>query len=192
MSQAAKLKRSAIYDDVLKLPDNVIGEIIDGELLVSPRPSPKHSVAASSLLSEIHGPFQFGRGGPGGWWILTEPEIHLGSKSQQDILVPDLGGWRKTRLPKIPDESYLTLVPDWVCEVLSPTNAQLDRAKKVPKYGEYGVKHLWLVDPLARTLEVLKLENNRWVLFHSFAEKDKFRAEPFEAMEFDLSNLWAD
>lgn len=186
------MNRPATYDDILKLPDNIVGEIVDGELYTSPRPSPKHAVAASSLLSEIHGPFQSGRGGPGGWWILTEPEIHLGSKSQQDILVSDLGGWRKQRLPKIPDEPHLTLAPDWVCEVLSPSNAQLDRVKKVPKYGEHGVKHLWLVDPLTRTLEVLKLENGRWVLLQSFAEKDKFRAEPFEAIEFDLSGLWGD
>jgi len=189
MKQPAKLNRPATYEDIQRLPDNVVGEIVDGELYVSPRPSAKHAMATTRLISEIEGPFSSGKGGgPGGWWILVEPELHF----QKNVFVPDLAGWKKERLPKIPDADYFELVPDWVCEVLSPSNARLDRTKKVPKYAEMEVKHLWLIDPLATTLEVFRLENSRWALLQAFSEKDKFRAEPFEAMEFDLSSLWGD
>ena len=187
MTKAANLNRPPTYEDIQKLPPNVIGEIVDGELFVSPRPSAKHAVATTRLVSEIEGPFSSGKGGgPGGWWILMEPEIHL----QGNVLVPDLAGWKKERMPNIPDVQFFDLVPDWVCEVLSPSNARLDRTKKVPKYAELNVKNLWLIDPLATTLEVFRLENKRWVLLHTFSEKDRFRAEPFEAMEFELGMLW--
>jgi len=189
MRSAAKLNRPATYDDILKLPDNVVGEIVDGELFVSPRPSAKHAIATSRLLSEIDGPFHSGKGGgPGGWWIIMEPELHVNAQ----VLVPDLAGWKKERMPKVPDVPYFDLVPDWVCEVLSPSNLQLDRVKKVPKYAECSVKHLWLVDPIARTLEVLRLEKQKWLLIQTFAGADKFRAEPFEVIEFDLSSLWGE
>lgn len=189
VSRFAKLDRPATYDDIRKLPDNVVGEIIEGELLVSPRPSAKHAVATTRLISEIEGPFSSGKGGgPGGWWILVESELHL----HNNVFVPDLAGWKKERMPRIPDVEFFDLVPDWICEVLSPSNARLDRTKKVPKYAEVGVKYLWLIDPIAMTLEVFRLEAGRWVLLQTFSEKDKFRAEPFEAMEFDLSSLWGD
>jgi len=189
MRSPGKLSRRATYDDILNLPDNMVGEIVDGELFASPRPSAKHAAAASRLLSEIDGPFHSGKGGgPGGWWFIMEPELHL----NEQVLVPDLAGWKKTRMPKIPDAAYFELVPDWVCEVLSPSNLQLDRIKKVPKYAECSVKHLWLVDPIARTLEVLRLEKRNWLLIQTFSENDNFRAEPFEAMEFALSSLWGD
>jgi Uma2 family endonuclease len=189
MSSPSKLSRPATYDDLLKLPDSVVGEIVDGDLYTSPRPSAKHAIAASRLLSEIDGPFHSGKGGgPGGWWIIIEPELHL----QGNVLVPDLAGWKKERMPKIPDVAFFDLAPDWVCEVLSPSNLRLDRVKKVPKYAEVGVNHLWLVDPIAQTLEVFRLKSPHWLLLQTFADKDKFRAEPFEAMEFDLSSLWGE
>lgn len=189
MSKAAKNKQSATYEDVLNLPDDVIGEIVDGELFVSPRPSAKHAIASSRLLSEIDGPFHSGKGGgPGGWWIIMEPELHI----IDQILVPDLAGWRKERMEKIPDAPHFDIVPDWVCEVLSPSNLQLDRVKKVPKYAQCGVAYLWIVDPIARSLEVMRLEKQKWLLIQTFAGNEKFRAEPFEAMEFDLSSLWGE
>ena len=189
MSAPAKRSKAATYDEILKLPEGVVGEIVDGELFVSPRPSAKHAVASSRLLSEIDGRFHSGkRGGPGGWWIIMEPELHLNSH----VLVPDLAGWRRERMAKVPDSPHFDLVPDWVCEVLSPSNLQLDRVKKVPKYAEVGIKHLWLVDPSARTLEVFRLEKKLWLLIETFANKAKFRAEPFEAIEFHLSDLWGE
>ena len=193
MTRQVARKSRTNYSAIQALPDGVIGEIIDGELFTSPRPSPAHSLAQVGLSVEIGGPFQMGKGGgPGGWWILVEPEIHLGSPGDQegDVLVPDLAGWRRTRLPAIPTEAFLTVVPDWVCEVLSPTNQRLDRVRKVPKYAACGVQHLWLVDPQQKTLEVFRLENGKWLLLAAHAELDKVRAEPFESVEMNLGSLW--
>jgi Uma2 family endonuclease len=186
---SAKLNRPATYDDILKLPENMIGEIVDGELYTSPRPSAKHAIATTKLITKIDGSFGSKEGGgPGGWWIVVEPELHL----QSQVLVPDLAGWRKERLPTIPDAPHFDLVPDWICEVLSPSNIQLDRIKKVPKYSALGVNHLWLVDPMARTLEVFRRETIHWLLLGSYAEDQKFNADPFALVEFDLSALWGE
>lgn len=191
MSDAVKKGKRATYDDILKLPENMVGEIIDGELFVSPRPRPEHALASARLTGKLEPLFGGGGGqGPGGWWILAEPEIHLGKKSDEDTFVPGLAGWRKKRMPKLPPEAYFTMVPDWVCEILSPSNARLDRVKKVPKYAEHEVKHLWLINPREKTLEVFRLENRAWLLMQTFVEADKVRIQPFEAMEFDLGTLW--
>jgi Uma2 family endonuclease len=190
MSDAVKQKRKATYEDILRLPENVVGEIIDGELFVSPRPRPEHALAASRLNIKLGSPFGGGGEGPGGWWILSEPEIHLGKKPDNDTFVPDLAGWRKEGMPKLPSEAYFSIVPDWVCEILSPSNARLDRVKKVPKYAEYGTKHLWLINPRDKTLEAFRLENRSWLLMQTFVEADKVKIAPFEAMAFDLGALW--
>jgi len=191
VSDLAKKKRPAVYADLLKLPEGAIGEIVDGELFVSPRPNPQHALAEAGVTEVLRGPFQSGKdGGPGGWWILPEPELHLGPDENDKIFVPDLAGWKKERLPKLPSESFISVVPDWICEILSPSNMRLDRTKKVPRYGELGVRHLWLVSPRDKTLEVLKLENGKWVLLGTHADDEKVRAEPFQAIEFDLRVLW--
>jgi Uma2 family endonuclease len=129
-----------------------------------------------------------GRGGPGGWWILDEPELHL----DDDVLVPDLAGWRRTRLPTIPETAFFTLAPDWICEVLSPGTARLDRQKKLVVYAREGVRHAWLLDPLQRTLEILRLERGHWVIVGIHADQDEIRAEPFEATSLELARMWAD
>ena len=180
--------RRATYDDLLRLPDNVIGEIVDGELIASPRPALPHSHATSALGGELLPPFGRGRGGPGGWWILDEPELHLGP----DVLVPDLAGWRRERLPTIPAEPFLALAPDWACEVLSPSTARLDRVRKLRVYAREGVGHVWLVDPAARTLEILRRDGEAWVLAATHAEAERVRAEPFGAIELELAALWID
>src|SRR5262249_50060653 len=129
------------------------------------------------------------RGGPGGWIILDEPELHLNA----DILVPDLAGWRRQRMPSITnDEPFFTLAPDWACEVLSPRTQKKDRAKKLPIYAREGVSHVWLVDPLVRTLEVLRRQNTDWLIVGVHEGSDRVHAEPFDAIELDLSILWAD
>jgi Uma2 family endonuclease len=138
--------------------------------------------------SQITGPYDLGRGGPGGWWIVDEPELHLG----EDILVPDLAGWRRERMPGYPDVPFFTLAPDWVCEVVSPGTERLDRTRKLPSYARAGVGHAWLINPLARTLEVLRLEHGRWSLLATHADDDIAHAEPFEAMELDLLLLWGE
>jgi Uma2 family endonuclease len=179
-------KKRATYADLEALPEHVVGEIVDGELHVSPRPAPKHATAESRLQGELSGPFDRGRGGPGGWRILIEPELHLGA----DVLVPDLAGWRRERLPSVPEEAFFSLRPDWICEVLSPSTARFDRRDKLPVYVRAGVPFAWLIDPLARTLEVLKLESERWTLVRTYGNDDRPRAEPFDAIELDLPALW--
>ncbi len=162
---------------------------MDGELYTSPRPAPRHAVSSSVLGSNLNPPFQQGRGGPGGWWILDEPELHLG----RDILVPDLAGWRRERLPRISDEPpYFTVAPDWICEVLSPSTYRLDRIKKLRVYGREGVKHAWLLHPGERTLEILRLKSGRWTIVATHADDAVVRAEPFEAVEVDLLALWGE
>ena len=189
MSDAVKKKKKATYDDILKLPDNVVGEIIDGELYVSPRPHPRHALAASSLCAELVGPFSKGKGGgPGGWIILLEPELHLGTENE--FFVPDIAGWKKERLPRLPEEAHISVIPNWVCEILSPSNARLDRVKKVPRYASLGVEYLWLINPRDKLLEAFRLEKGQWLLLTSHTDTDKVRVAPFEAMEFDLGSLW--
>jgi Uma2 family endonuclease len=184
---SATAHKFATYEDLFDLPDHLVGEIIHGQLITHPRPAPKHAVVSSSIGGELVGPFQKGRGGPGGWWILDEPELHLGPH----ILVPDLAGWRRERLPTMPDTAFFTLSPDWVCEVLSPGTARTDRADKMPLYAEYGVPFLWLIDPAPQTLEVFVLRDGRWSLEHVYQKDDEVRAVPFDAIAFPLADLWS-
>jgi Uma2 family endonuclease len=187
MPRVPPFDRPATYDDLVKLPDNLVAEIVDGELHASPRPAPAHAVAGSILGGWLVPPFHGGRGGPGGWWILDEPELHLG----QDVLVPDLAGWKRGRMPDKPETAYFPLAPDWVCEVLSPSTAQIDRARKLAIYARERVAHAWLVDPLAFTLEVYRLEGVHWLLLATHAGKEAVRAEPFDDIEIELASLWA-
>ena len=180
------LGRPATYDDLVAVPDILVAEIVDGELWTSPRPTLRHARASSRLGHLLGPPFDDGRGGPGGWLILDEPELHLGDHA----VVPDIAGWRRERMPAVPDTAYATLAPDWVCEVLSPSTAQFDRAKKLRVYAEHGVRHAWLVDPLARTLEVLRLEGGHWSLLDTHVGNASVRAEPFEAIELEVAVLW--
>ncbi|PWU18830.1 MAG: hypothetical protein C5B49_06595 [Bdellovibrio sp.] len=186
MNRTAK-KFESLYQQFINLPETVIGEILGGELHVSPRPSPKHSRASSIIGGELVGPFDRGRGGPGGWWILDEPEIHL----ESNILVPDLAGWKRDVLPTLPEEAFFAVAPNWICEVLSPGTTAIDRVKKMPLYAQYGVAHAWLVDPIAKTLEIFRLEDQRWVLLNSFSDNDRVRAEPFAAIEIELEGVWS-
>jgi Uma2 family endonuclease len=181
-------KKVATYDDVLAAPPHMVAEIVDGELVLSPRSALRQIAAASALSDELGPAFKRGRGGPGGWLIVDKPELHLAS----DVLVPDLAGWRRERMPVLPDAPFLTLAPDWVCEVLSPGSARFDRKKKMPVYAGAGVSHAWLVDPIERTLEVFHLADGLWSLVATFSDDERVRAEPFDAIELDLALLWAD
>ena len=182
-------KKAATYEDLYKIPENMTGEIIDGELVVSPRPSPEHSNAVSSLGGEIIPPYRFGRRGPGGWIILFEPEIRF---SEKDLVVPDLAGWRKERFPGWPRENWFSDAPDWVCEILSPSTARNDRIVKMATYAQHEVQHLWLIDPRDKTLEVFRLLSGQWVRLGGFAENDKVKAEPFREVEIELGSLWTE
>jgi Uma2 family endonuclease len=183
-------KRRATYADLLAVPEQMVAEIVAGELHASPRPASPHAHAAWTVGQDI-GPFgekPGGARGPGGWWILFEPELHLGS----DVLVPDLAGWRRGRMERIPRVAHFDLAPDWTCEIVSPDTARLDRIGKMPVYARAGVGHLWLLDPDARTLEVYRLEAGRWVVVGTFGGNATVRAEPFEALQLDLSRWWLD
>ncbi len=179
-------KRPATYTDLEELPPNMVGEIIAGELYASPRPAVPHSRAYSRLGGVLMGPFDLGWNGPGGWLIFDEPELHLG----EDVLVPDLVGWRRERLPEAPRTAALTLAPDWACEILSPSTEAHDRVVKLPLYAREGIRHVWLVDPDVRTLEVFRLADTNYTLLASYAEDALIRAEPFDALEFKLGILW--
>ncbi len=185
---AERARRLATYQDVLDAPEHMVAQVVNGELHVHPRPASPHAVASSALGEELGPPFKRGRGGPGGWIILDEPELHLGA----DILVPDLAGWKRERMSTVAKAAYFTLSPDWVCEVLSPGTARLDRAGKLPIYAREGVQHVWLVDPELRTLEVLRREGRGWFLVDVHSENARVRAEPFDAIELELGALWAD
>ncbi len=186
MAQPDRKGRPATYDDLLKVPDIFVAEILDGDLYATPRPAPRHADTSSGLGGALRNPFDRGRGGPGGWRILDEPELHLAA----DVVVPDLAGWKRERLPALPEEAFFSLAPDWVCEVLSPSTAAMDRVKKLRIYARERVAHVWLADPIARTLEVLRLEGDRWSIVSSSSGLAVLRAEPFDAIELDLSLLW--
>jgi hypothetical protein len=185
MGESAKQLRS-VYERFLEQPDTVVAEIIHGALVTSPRPATPHAHAATALGIVLGGPFFLGRGGPGGWLMLDEPELQL----SEHILVPDLAAWRRERMPETPAVPRLELAPDWICEVLSPSTQAVDRADKLPIYASHGVRHAWLIDPVAQTLEVFRLEGGRWLLLGAHRGAVTVRAEPFDAVDLDLSVLW--
>jgi Uma2 family endonuclease len=185
----AEPKRRATYEDLMQVPDTKVAEIIDGELVVSPRPASPHAHAATLLGIDVGGPFHRhpdDPAGPGGWWIVLEPELHWGD----DVLVPDWAGWRRERMPSFPIVPFFTQTPDWICEVVSPSSGRIDRSRKMRIYAREGVAHLWLVDPLARTLEIYRLEAGRWVVARTSGGDDVVRAEPFDAIELRLERWW--
>lgn len=187
--QAKRQPRTATYEELSALPEHVVGEIIGGELFVQPRPATGHANASSILGALLIPPFRLGKDGPGGWTILDEPELHVGQP--REVLVPDLAGWRRERMPELPLAPALQLAPDWVCEVLSPSTAFKDRAKKMPVYGREGVGHVWLIDPVIRSLEVFRLGRSWWELVATHGEDERVAVEPFDALELDLALLWA-
>ena len=176
----------ATYQDVLDAPPHMVAEIVDGTLYTHPRPRVSHAVASTALVGFISQTFQYGRGGPGGWWILFEPELHLGD----DVVVPDIAGWRRERMPELPTGAYITLAPDWVCEVLSPSTRTLDLGGKRAVYARERVSYLWLVDPDAQSLEAFALRNTEWGLIDTLFDDTLVSLPPFEAISFNLSDLW--
>lgn len=186
---ATPRRKPATYEDILALPEHLTGEILDGELFALPRPSPRHARASSGLGGVLFDSFDRPGGGgdsPGGWWILDEPELHLGV----DIVVPDIAGWRRQKMNSLPEKAFIELPPDWVCEVLSPTTEAIDRGRKMRTYGREGVSFLWLLNPTSRTLESYRLVDSRWTLLATFVGDETIRAEPFEAVTLDMSRWW--
>lgn len=182
-------RRPARYDELLKVPDTKVAEIIDGELIVTPRPASPHALAASVIGADLNFSFHRPPGdpvGPGGWWLLSEPELHFGD----DVVVPDQAGWRRTRMPALPNVAAFTDAPDWACEVISPSTGRIDRSRKMRIYAREGVGHLWLVEPLLRTIEVYRLRDGEWVVAAVHAGDAPVRIEPFEEVELDVGRWW--
>lgn len=176
----------ATYEDLKRVPDHLVAQLIDGELITHPRPASPHARAASQLTAQLLTSFSNGDGGSGAWEILMEPELHLGL----DVLVPDLAGWKRERMPRTPDVPGFTLAPDWVCEVLSPSTEHLDRERKLPIYAREGVRHVWLIDPRIEELTVFRLDTGHYVHIATFNEEDLARAAPFDAVTLELERLW--
>jgi Uma2 family endonuclease len=181
-------RRRATYEDVLNAPEHKVAEIIDGVLYLSPRPAIPHQGATGTLFHLLEGPLEFGVGGPGGWRFFVEPELHVG----EDILVPDIAGWRTSRVPTQPTTAAMTLAPDWLCETLSPSTAKLDRAEKLPVYARERVPHVWFVDPKRQTLEVLRLRGSSFVTQATHHAHERVCIEPFDAIEINLAFLWGE
>lgn len=179
-------KKFATHEDLFDLKPNEVGQILFGVLHVQSRPATPDASASSALGEELGAPFRRGRGGPGGWVILDEPEVHLGA----DVLVPDLAGWRRERLPAPPSTAYISVSPDWVCDVLSPSTEKLDRGDKLKVYAREKVPYVWLINPETHHLEVLKLDGPTYPVLAVHTENEKIRAEPFDAIELELGHLW--
>lgn len=177
--------RAASYDDILQLPEHVTGEILAGQLHTQPRPSSRHADVETGLAGDLRNAFGRRRGDSGGWLILMEPELHLG----EHVMVPDVSGWRRDRLPSAPD-GPITTVPNWICEILSPSTARKDRKLKMPIYAALGVDFAWIVDPSLKTIETYRRDGAHWVLIDTFGDQDLMRAEPFESIEIELKYLW--
>lgn len=181
-------RRRATYEDLLQVSDTKTAELIDGELHVAPRPAPVHAHVHTWLGADLHQAFGRGRGGPGGWRILIEPELHLGD----DVLVPDLAGWRLQRLPALPETAWFDTPPDWVCEIASPSTVRIDRLVKMEIYGNAGIPWAWLVDPGGRLIEVWKRVDGAWTLQGGASQESGARLPPFHAVPLDIGSLWPD
>lgn len=177
------------YDRLNALPEGLTGEILNGQLHAQPRPSGIHVGVESALHSELSGPFDRGRGGPGGWRILMEPEIHF--VRDKEVCVPDLAGWRRERLPRLPRDQRFEVVPDWVCEILSPSTESKDRRIKMPIYCRYGVRFAWLIDPLKQTLEAFILDDADWKALGIWHGEASAAVPPFESVPFSVAGLWS-
>jgi Uma2 family endonuclease len=187
--EPVRLGRPPVYADIETLPSHLRGEIVGGELYVLPRPRPRHAKVATSLAGRLDDPFQQKRGGPGGWWILIEPELHLEARDRP--IDPDLAGWRRDRMPELPEEAAIVLRPDWTCEVLSPSTEDYDRGPKMETYARAGVPWAWLIDPDARVLEVYSNDAGSWRSAGRWSGNALVKAAPFDALEFELGLLWA-
>ena len=180
------IERPATYEDLLKVPDHLVAEIVDGELFASPRPGSPHAYATGALHAELYRRLQRGDGCSPDWWFLIEPELHLGA----EILVPDIAGWRKVNMPRVPNVVWFDIAPDWVCEVVSVKTARLDRIRKLPAYARQGVPHAWIVDPVAQSVEVYRRQDEHMLQFSTHEGPELIRAEPFTPCELDLNDLW--
>ena len=194
--------KAPTYADIEALPPHVVGEILNGELVVSPRPRPRHARVTSYLGALLVPPYALGRGGPGGWIILDEPELSLPNGGlpapaglstadrRFDPVVPDLAGWRLTTMPDLPTTAQFHIRPDWICEVLSPSTARRDRMLKLPFYARAGVGHCWLIDPDQELVEVFENLGSQWKLVGVYGGRETVSLAPFDEAPLELGLLW--
>lgn len=185
------MRQPATYEDLLKVPEHMVAEIVEGELFTSPRPASPHARAVGSMFNQLSRQFderEKDDDGPGGWWIVFEPELHLG----EDVLVPDVAGWRLHRMPAFQKVVFFELAPDWVCEVLSSSNAAHDKFRKMPRYAFHQVEYAWIVDTVARGVEIYQRQGARWLQVAMHQGTSVIHAVPFEAGEVNLARLWVD
>jgi Uma2 family endonuclease len=179
--------KPATYDDLCRVPAPLVAELIGGQIYTQPRPRPRHAIAGNELFGQLLDPFRRGRGGPGGWIFLSEQELHLDG----NVLVPDLAGWRRERLPEQFDAVGINVVPDWVCEVQSPSTTRTDRLLKLPLYARLGVPFLWLVHPAEQTIDAyVRAASGHWELRGSAVGDDPLQLPPFDAVPLELAALW--
>jgi len=182
------LKQQTLYESLEALPEGLTGELLNGQLYAHPRPSNRHAYVVSRLDRSVGRGYGDGSDGPGGWWILIEPEVHF--VRDTEVAVPDLAGWRRERMPYLPEGHRIEVVPDWVCEILSPSTASSDSEVKMPLYAHYGVSYAWLIHPLEHTLEAYRRDASAWVGIGRFADADQVTVPPFEAINLDLGTFW--
>lgn len=187
MSRPAHIQ--CLYEAIEALPEGVIGELINGQLHTQPRPAGPHALVASNLGADLINPFSRGRGGPGGWWIIDEPEAHF--IRNKELVVPDVAGWRRERMPSVPEDQRFEVVPDWVCEVLSPSTASKDREVKMPLYARYGVDYAWIIDPRTRCLQAFERRGEDWFEVATFGSGEAICAPPFQAVTLEADAPWS-
>lgn len=187
MNAYVKVKDNATYADIEALPEGVTGEILFGALHAHPRPTARHGIAGTKLGARLESRFgSVDDGGPGGWVIIDEPELHLG----RHVVGPDMAGWRSERYDTPPTSHIHTTPPDWVCQIVSPSSASRDRGLKRLVYSEAKVRHYWVIDPIQKTLEAFKLTPEGWLLCAASTDADIIRAPLFDAISFSLGSLW--
>jgi Uma2 family endonuclease len=184
---AEPVRRRATYEDLLRLPEGVHAEIVDGEIYTFPSGLPRHGLAAAGLLGFVGWPYGFDPAGPGGWWFVVETDVEF---SPHDVVRPDLAGWRRSHVPTFPEERPIRIVPDWICEVLSPSTARHDLVPKAALYARHAVPFYWIVDPAARVLEAFRWHESQWLRLGAWSDRDRVRIAPFEAVEIEIGRLF--
>jgi len=180
-------RKAPTLGDLDALPPGIKGEIIEGVLYTMTRPRGPHQAVALDIGADLRDPYARGRGGPGGWWILPEPGIELENTPE---IAPDIAGWRRERLAVLPEDAAITVVPDWVCEILSPTTRRHNLLIKKPYYARIGVKHHWIVDLAARAITAHRLESGKWLEIGVWGDEVEARIEPFQEAALDVSRWW--
>lgn len=188
----ARKQPARTVDDLLAIGEHErFHEVIDGDLVRKAMPSARHG-AAQIAASQLLRPFNRrpgGSGGPGGWWFASETEIQLAA---DQVYRPDVCGWRRERLAELPSEAPVKVRPDWVCEILSPSNAGNDTVKKLRGYHRHQIPHYWIIDPVAETLTVHRFTEGGYLLVLAAERSERVRAEPFDAIELQVGVLFGD